>query len=60
MDCLPLKIGDCDIGVSPDMRLMFVCDSNVENGCFVHFEHIEQVTKLISALRLIQDSFINE
>ncbi len=60
MECIPLKIGDYDIGVSPDMRLMFVCDSNVENACTMHFEHIQQVTELILALKEMRKSFLNE
>ena len=60
MECIPLRIGGYDIGVSPDMRLMFVCDLNVENACTVHFEHIQQVTELILALKEMQNSFINE
>ena len=59
--CIPVEIGYGEsMDVFPELRHIHICDSHAESYCVLYFEHIQQVTELILALKEMRKSFLNE
>lgn len=59
--CIPVEIAYGEsMDVLPELRHIHICDSRGESYCVLYFEHIQQVTELILALKEMRNSFLNE